>query len=839
MADQDPIPMLTSSCRVFAVAEVDAVQEMMRDMDADFDDGMEYGADYPDMHFDGLDELVMFHQYGDNDSDTDDAGSHGDAGDTGSHVSSEWDDPHDIDDDFHDDDTNLLFAEFDARRSREDLTTAEPTPSLQSLAATLAHVAFDRVDEFMFGGSADALPSIPGLVIDGVGRVPLPIVDPALADRIKAVARKGQERLGIATTEDPKLWQIDPKCVHLTHPRWDDGINALMAEIATHLGCEGMPLQIQFDNLLLFEPGGHVVKHEEMGAHDPVFALIFLQLPSDYKGGDLVVYRNTSSSGDSGRDPVVDGYRLALVYSLCWPEHQVKRPLDAAMTATIAQQLTIAAQSVDFFQLFFVHQYSTRIIREQGIGLLKGVDKARFAALHAANASLPLSDRFEFYLMSCTRTVPLADCTAPESQAYYHLTDWSRVALNGACSNVSKINWRRDKFPFDAMAATVNPDEHLFTNLWIYGPPSTEMRVRDDGRAISETVWKRYVLVAVPVVKELKFARKYFGLDAAMDTFHAMLHQPGFTDDPDWILIMLRALGACKKRDFGWEKTLLARAARAGDVAAVLLVLDMCPVLLYDEDGALKDLVSTIVWPHVAANLVTRIRIAGSYEGFEPCLRAAEAAVKSGMLPDARRADLIDGLLIAYHAEEDYSRTCVRSAWFVAAKAGFRRTYTRTLVDLAMRTVPALSPSAIALVPAVRTVYARLAAVVHAQSRVQYPDDAEIDAFLRGTTIFGSIRGRFTGIADARMFAAQHSASPRFSAEACGRGARAFVALTRTDTDAHEKSLQECRDAKDTMRKSVEFFGEGVVIAANEGDTVDVDIAEVQAAAAGPLLAHE
>ncbi|KAJ3365212.1 hypothetical protein GGF32_009717, partial [Allomyces javanicus] len=54
----------------------------------------------------------------------------------------------------------------------------------------LAHVGFDRIDEFTFAGCTEALPLLPGLVIDGVGRVPLPIVDPVLAERNKAVSRQ-------------------------------------------------------------------------------------------------------------------------------------------------------------------------------------------------------------------------------------------------------------------------------------------------------------------------------------------------------------------------------------------------------------------------------------------------------------------------------------------------------------------------------------------------------------------------------------------------------------------------------------------------------------------------
>ncbi|KAJ3365213.1 hypothetical protein GGF32_009718 [Allomyces javanicus] len=115
--------MLTSSRRVFAALELDATLETMRDTGADFDDGMEHGANYPNRGFDGLDELVMFHQYGDTEADDDDID------DSGSHVSTDWDNPQSADNIDHDD-TVLIFAEPGAWRSRVDLTTAEPAPSL-------------------------------------------------------------------------------------------------------------------------------------------------------------------------------------------------------------------------------------------------------------------------------------------------------------------------------------------------------------------------------------------------------------------------------------------------------------------------------------------------------------------------------------------------------------------------------------------------------------------------------------------------------------------------------------------------------------------------------------
>ncbi|KNE63848.1 hypothetical protein AMAG_19077 [Allomyces macrogynus ATCC 38327] len=142
------------------------------------------------------------------------------------------------------------------------------------------------------------------------------------------------------------------------------GIDMLTIEIAAKRGCEGKQFDMPLYKFLLSEPGGHFVKHRDTEKHDRMFATVVLQLPSVHEGGELFVYSDTSSDvaesitydfrrsngmapfavhyavhyadAEHELNPVTSGYRLALVYSLCWPEHQVKRRLDAAAAAMIA-----------------------------------------------------------------------------------------------------------------------------------------------------------------------------------------------------------------------------------------------------------------------------------------------------------------------------------------------------------------------------------------------------------------------------------------------------------------------------------------------------------------------
>ncbi|KAJ3365231.1 hypothetical protein GGF32_009736 [Allomyces javanicus] len=223
-----------------------------------------------------------------------------------------------------------------------------------------------------------------------------------------------------------KSWQTEPKNVCLMKPHWTAELDKFKIEISTAFGYEGMLLQMRLDKCLLYEPSGHAAKHCALDKEDRVFATVVLQPPSVCKGGKLLIYHNVCGSGvvttryDIGQEegmapfavhyaahhvdsqheflPVTSGFQIALVCSLCWPDHQIKRSLNLATKAILSQQLTTAAQSIEFSQLFFVHQY---LIEKS---TLMGAYKARFAALYAAKAMLPFDNRFESYLAACMRT---------------------------------------------------------------------------------------------------------------------------------------------------------------------------------------------------------------------------------------------------------------------------------------------------------------------------------------------------------------------------------------------------------------------------------------------------
>ena len=99
---------------------------------------------------------------------------------------------------------------------------------------------------------------------------------------------------------------------------------------------------------MVYEKGGHFLKHRDTEKEKNMFGTLIIQPPSTHTGGELVVYENDDRSNrviDFGQKKgksessvhfaahyadlehellqVKSGYRLVLVYSLCWVKGRV------------------------------------------------------------------------------------------------------------------------------------------------------------------------------------------------------------------------------------------------------------------------------------------------------------------------------------------------------------------------------------------------------------------------------------------------------------------------------------------------------------------------------------
>ena len=88
-----------------------------------------------------------------------------------------------------------------------------------------------------------ALPALPGLKINGIGNIPLPISD-GHANAIKANARKIKDK------SYKKVYEVDPGKVQIQNPMWKKSVDELLLTVAYKLGIDPRQLTRQLDMLL-------------------------------------------------------------------------------------------------------------------------------------------------------------------------------------------------------------------------------------------------------------------------------------------------------------------------------------------------------------------------------------------------------------------------------------------------------------------------------------------------------------------------------------------------------------------------------------------------------------
>jgi hypothetical protein len=147
------------------------------------------------------------------------------------------------------------------------------------------------------GGSAKMFPSIPGLNIEGVGHIPLPVTE-FFAEKIKHVAEQAPHGQGMETVVDKSIrntLQVDASKVKLENPAWRPALQGLVEEISNELGINASMVRAEFYKLLFYEPGGFFKKHRDTEKFDGMFATLVVQLPSILTGATFIVSHNGQS----------------------------------------------------------------------------------------------------------------------------------------------------------------------------------------------------------------------------------------------------------------------------------------------------------------------------------------------------------------------------------------------------------------------------------------------------------------------------------------------------------------------------------------------------------------
>jgi hypothetical protein len=287
-------------------------------------------------------------------------------------------------------------------------TKRDPNSSVERLATAMRQAT--RSVKFLVAGR---LPVVdPGLDVEGLGRVPVPLKR-GTAKALIATCRvapygKGTETLVDASVR--KTFELDPQKFRLSD-EWTSAIADATRTAAASLALPADRLEARLYKLLVYEKGGFFLPHRDSEKHDRMMASLIVVLPNPFGGGRLIVRHGAAKQkmgfeeAAAGKAPcfaafyadceheverVTYGVRIALAYNLVLkPKHG--EPSDAAKPTAPADRLAEAIESWVTRQpaspLVFAldHHYTQRGL---SLDLLKGADRqlANLVVPAAANA---------------------------------------------------------------------------------------------------------------------------------------------------------------------------------------------------------------------------------------------------------------------------------------------------------------------------------------------------------------------------------------------------------------------------------------------------------------------
>lgn len=206
---------------------------------------------------------------------------------------------------------------FSAEKATEQ---AETTHTI--LLDLLAKI--DRPGDFCLAGDREFV--LPGLEVDGMGTIGLPLSTSTAAKLIKACSQapygKGTET--VVDTKVRRVWELDPSRFQLTNPGWKKCVDEILKESQVALGLEKQKLTAHLYKLLVYVEGSFFLPHRDGEKIDGMVATLVIVLPSKHSGGELVVSHDNQTrtvlfpSAAAGH-----GLSYALFYADC--EHEVKK----------------------------------------------------------------------------------------------------------------------------------------------------------------------------------------------------------------------------------------------------------------------------------------------------------------------------------------------------------------------------------------------------------------------------------------------------------------------------------------------------------------------------------
>ncbi|MDE0062342.1 MAG: 2OG-Fe(II) oxygenase [Gammaproteobacteria bacterium] len=207
--------------------------------------------------------------------------------------------------------------------------------------------------------------AMPTVEVAGVGMLSFPVPVAQIRSLVAAAERapygKGADTLVDTSVRD--CWQIGADRIRLGGRGWASTSEHTLNAAAAGLGCPADRLDARLYKLLLYETGGFFAAHRDTEKADGMVATLSVTLPAAGAGGELVVRHRAEEAvidmnatepselayaafyADCTHEtrPVLDGYRLSLVFNLCLKPGDTETPRQApdysSTVQGIAEQL--------------------------------------------------------------------------------------------------------------------------------------------------------------------------------------------------------------------------------------------------------------------------------------------------------------------------------------------------------------------------------------------------------------------------------------------------------------------------------------------------------------------
>jgi hypothetical protein len=310
----------------------------------------------------------------------------------------------------------------------------------------------ERIDRPLeFCSSAVGPPILPGLRVEGLGMVALPL-DSAQAEALESLGSPAGYGRGRSTVTNPNVRRVlrfAPDRVQFANPAWEEWLADVVEPLAEALGLAGQGLTARLHELLLYRAGDFFLPHRDGEKEPGMVATLSLQLPSSFRGGAIVIRHQGAEVSWRGDDPsqvflpqalawyadceheilpLEQGHRLVLVYNLVLPASRKKvlapdfgREVAALRKGLAAWRATQAATD-GLLVIPMQHAYS-----EDGLqpDWLKGTDRAQAEALFAAASSAGLEAHLALvtYRVVGEPEYPIDDEDDPESMEMGEIID--------------------------------------------------------------------------------------------------------------------------------------------------------------------------------------------------------------------------------------------------------------------------------------------------------------------------------------------------------------------------------------------------------------------------------